>query len=363
MAAATWPTDGPQAISECAVRRSRLCDDEPVGAPAVSIVLPVRDAAGTVGASLASIRRQTLISWECLVVDDGSSDTTTTVVRACADGDPRFRLIRRPREGVVAALNAGLSACRAPLVARMDADDVMRRDRLRQQVEALTNDPGLWAVGTHVRLFPRAGLSSRRRDYERWLNSLRSPDDVRRDCFVECPVAHPTLMMRAEMAALGYEDRPWAEDYDLVLRALARGGRIGIVARPLLAWRDGPDRASRRDPRYGLDRFVECKAAYLAQGYLAGSPSYVLWGYGDTGRMLRAALLRYGKTLSHVIEVKASRIGQRIHGAPVLPIADVASLRGQPLVVSVAREGPRQEIRTALAALGFIEGREFVCAA
>lgn len=334
-----------------------------VSPPAVSIVLPARDAAGTIAASLSSIRRQTLTDWECLVVDDGSSDNTAAVVGACAQRDPRFRLIQRPRAGLVSALNTGLAACRAPLVARMDADDIMRRDRLQQQVEALTRDPGLWAVGTHVRLFPRSGLSSRRRDYERWLNSLRSADDVHRDRFVECPVAHPTLMMRAEMAALTYEDRPWPEDYDLVLRAFARGARIGVVPRPLLAWRDRPDRASRRDPRYDIDQFTECKAAYLAQGYLARSASYVLWGYGDTGRMLRTALLRHGKKPSHVIEVKASRIGQRIHGAPVLPIAGLVPLRGQPLVVSVARAGPRQEIRAALAAMEFLEGRDFVCAA
>src|SRR5205085_494524 len=83
---------------------------------------------------------------------------------------------------------AGLAHCRAPLVARMDADDLMHRDRLAAQIAALRADPGLVAVGCHVRLFPRAGLTEGLRAYERWLNGIDSAERLRAEAFVECPL-------------------------------------------------------------------------------------------------------------------------------------------------------------------------------
>jgi glycosyltransferase involved in cell wall biosynthesis len=331
--------------------------------PRVSILLPAYNAGPTLGSSLASITRQSEPRWECIVIDDGSRDDTAAIARDASRADRRIRVISTPHHGLVEALNTGLRHCRAPLVARMDADDVMHRERLSTQADALERDGALAAVGCHVRLFPRRSMSERLRGYEEWLNSLASADDVTRDAFVECPIAHPTLMMRRSMADLGYYQRGWPEDYDLVLRALASGMRIGVVPKRLLAWRDRPDRLSRTHPHYGLDRFTACKAQFLATGFLASSTTYVLWGYGGTGKALYQALAALGRTPSHIVEVKPTRVGQRIHGAPVIRPEALPALRGHHVVVSVARSGPRAEIRAALSAMDFIEGWHYVCAA
>jgi glycosyltransferase involved in cell wall biosynthesis len=331
--------------------------------PRISILLPVRNAAATLTSCVRSIQRQTETSWECILVDDGSTDATGAIAAAAQAEDARFRVISTAPLGLVAALNEGIRYCTAPLIARMDADDLMHRARLAAQAGALDASTGLSAVGSHVRLFPRSSLSPRLREYEHWLNGLHSEHDVHRDAFVECPIAHPTLMMRRDLAALGYADCGWPEDYDLFLRAVAAGLRIGVVARRLVAWRNGPDTLSRTDPRYGIDRFAACKAHYLAAGFLAASPTYALWGYGSTGRTLRRALLAHGKAPSHIVEVKRGRIGQWIHGAEVISYANASALRGQPIVVSVARTGPRTEIRENLGTLGFVEGQDYVCAA
>ncbi len=335
-----------------------------MGTPRLSVLLPARDAAATLAVALRSVQRQRETCFECVVVDDGSRDATRAVADGFAAADRRFRVIAAPREGLVPALNRGLAACRGELVARMDADDWMHRDRLALQAEALSSDPWLTGVGCHVRIFPRAGLTEGLRAYERWLRSVRDPERVRRDAFVECPIAHPTLVLRrTALAALGFRDRGWPEDYDLVLRLLARGARLGVVPRRLLGWRDGPGRLSRTHPAYAQARFVACKAAFLAEGFLANAERYVLWGYGGTGRALRRALAEHGRTPSHLVELHPGRIGQRIHGAPVVAPEALAALRGRPIVVSVAGEGPRAEIRAALAALRFDELRDFVCAA
>jgi glycosyltransferase involved in cell wall biosynthesis len=335
-----------------------------MGTPRLSVLLPARDAGATLAVALRSVQRQRETDFECVVVDDGSRDATRAVADGFAAADPRFRVIAGPREGLVRALNRGLAACRGELVARMDADDWMHRDRLALQAGALSGDPSLAGVGCHVRIFPRAGLTEGLRAYERWLRSIRDPERVRRDAFVECPIAHPTLVVRrATLAGLGFRDCGWPEDYDLVLRLLACGARLGVVPRRLLGWRDGPGRLSRTHPAYAQERFVACKAAFLAEGFLAHAERYVLWGYGGTGRALRRALAAHGRTPSHVVELHPGRLGQRIHGAPVVAPEALAALRGRPVVVSVAGEGPRAEIRAALAALRLEELRDFVCAA
>jgi glycosyltransferase involved in cell wall biosynthesis len=327
------------------------------------VLLPAWNAQATLEVCLRSLRRQTEPNWECILVDDGSTDETRAIADAMVRQDGRLRVVTTPHRGLVAALNEGLRHCRAPLVARMDADDVMHRERLARQAAALDADPALAAIGAHVRIFPRSRMAPRLREYEAWLNSLRSAGDVARDAFVECPIAHPTLMMRASMASLGYAGDDYPEDYDLILRAVARGLRIGVAPRRLLGWRDREDSLSRTDPRYGHDRFVACKAHHLARMFLRDRDDYILWGYGGTGRELRRALAALGKRPSHIVEVKPQRIGERIHGAPVIPPGALPPLRGIPIVVSVARAGPRAEIRAAMAQMGFEEGREYVCAA
>ncbi len=328
----------------------------------ISVLLPAYDAEATLGACLRSILRQREPRWECIVVDDGSRDRTATLARSF--DDPRVRVVTTPHRGLVAALNEGLAHCRGRVVARMDADDVMHRDRLGAQLAALDGDPALAGVGSHVRLMPRAGLSDGLRDYERWLNGIAGAQRVRAERFVECPLAHPTLMIRTDVLRdAGYRDAGWPEDYDLVLRLLARGHELGVVPRRLVAWRDRPGRQWRTDPRYDIARFTACKAAFLADGFLAGRDTYVLWGFGGTGRALRRALLAHGKRPSHVVEVHPGRIGRTIHGAPVLSIEDLQRAPRRPVVASVAGERARAEIRAALDAIGFCETEDYVCAA
>lgn len=330
----------------------------------VSVVFPVFNAAGTLEAALESLRRQTHAQWECLVLDDGSSDGSADRAEDLARGDSRLRVLRLGRVGLVEALNTGLGAAAGPFIARMDADDVMRRDRLARQLQELRSDPGLALVGSHVRLFPRHHLTAYRRDYEAWLNSLTTEALVRRDAFIECPLAHPTWMARADvLRRVCYRDMGWPEDYDVLLRLMTSGHRIGTVPERLLAWRDGAGRASRVDPRYAPARFTACKAAHLADTFLAGVDRYVLWGYGNTGRHMRRALMPHGKHPSAIVEVKASRIGQRIHGAPVLSVEQWRAWPRDPLLVSVARSAPRATVRAALADMGLRELHDYVCVA
>jgi glycosyltransferase involved in cell wall biosynthesis len=336
----------------------------PAADPLVSVLLPARDAARTLDLSLKSVARQSFSDFECVVVDNGSCDSTSGVARAFGQGDARFRLIGEPERGIVPALNAGIAECRGRFVARMDADDVMHRQRLASQVAMLQARSELTAVGCHVRLFPRRILTDGMRAYERWLNAIDSPARLRAEAFVECPIAHPTLMIRKDvLAEHRYRDRGWPEDYDLVLRLLRAGHELGVVPRRLLGWRDGPARLSRTAPEYASDRITACKAAFLCETFLRDATEYVLWGYGDTGRVLSRALSAHGKKPAHIVELHPGRIGQRIAGARVISPSELGSLPRRPLIVSVAGATPRSQIRSALFEMGYEDTVDFVCAA
>lgn len=335
----------------------------------VSVLMPVHDAAATLPLAWASIRRQRGVRFECVAVDDGSRDGSLELLSRWAREDARLRVLAQPHGGIVSALERGLAACRGELVARMDADDVMHGERLAAQVALLERRPELAGVGCHVRSFPRRALSSGRRAYERWLNSLSNERDVYRERFVECPLAHPTLTVRAGvLRRFGYRERGMPEDYDLVLRLCAAGLPLGVVPRRLHGWRDAPGRLSRRSPAYAAERFTALKAEFIARDWLGARERYVLWGYGDTGRSLCRELSAHGRRPAAIVEVHPGRIGQRIQGAPVVAPEALPRVRGSasdalPVVVSVAHPGPRADVRAALTALGLVELDDYVCAA
>jgi len=348
----------------------------------VSVLLPVFNAASTLGLALESIRRQRGVELECVAVDDGSSDGSLRCLEQAVARDPRVRVLPIEHRGIVGALNHGLAYCRGEYVARMDADDIMHSARLTSQAKLLEAHPELAGVGCHVRIFPRPARgclaadrsdqgrgAQGRRAYERWLNSLQQARDVARDRFIECPLAHPTWMLRrAVFQRFGYRDQGWPEDYDLVLRLLSSGHALGIVPRRLLSWRDTPGRLSRSSSVYSDERFVAAKACFLASSWLEQHPRYILWGYGSTGRALCRALARHGRQPHAIVEVHPGRVGQRIQGAPVIGPEGLLEARraagGEiPIIVSVARSGPRSMVRAALAEMQLRELVDYVCAA
>lgn len=325
--------------------------------------MAARGAAGTLRAALVSVARQRDVAFECVVVGEGEDDATLVVAHEVARHDPRFRVLLRPEPSLPAALRYGLAACEAPLVARFDADDVMRRDRLALQVAALDAAPDLAGVGAHVRVFPQLGNDGLMR-HARWLSTLTSADDVFRDRFVELPLAQPTWLVRRDvLESVGYRDAPWPEDYDWLLRALHAGHRLGVVPRRLVAWRDSATRCTRTDPRCLPEQLLACKAHFLARSFLARVSEYTLWGHGDTGRALRRALAVEGRAAALIVEIDPRKVGQRIGGAPVVSPDALHQHPLRPIVASVSGVSARGDLRTRAAGLGLVEGVHFVCAA
>jgi glycosyltransferase involved in cell wall biosynthesis len=164
----------------------------------ISILMPFRNAEATLAETLASIAAQSLSEWELVAVDDGSEDRSAEMVRAFAAREGRTVLVEPGRVGLVAALNLGLERCAFPLVARMDADDVMHPERLADQRAWLEDRPDHSVAGSLVELFSDEPVTEGSLEYIRWQNGCRTSVDIANERYVESPLAHPSVMFRRE---------------------------------------------------------------------------------------------------------------------------------------------------------------------
>lgn len=332
--------------------------------PKVTVLVAARDAATTIEEAIQSVTEQEFRDWECVVVDDGSSDDTAARVAAFAADDRRIRLLSQSAMGVVPARNTGLSACRSPFIAILDADDRMAPQRLSDQVAMLERRQDLAGVGTHVAYFPRDRCGEGRRAYEAWLNGQDTAEGLRKDRFIEMPLGHPTLMLRTEaIRALPYRDMGWPEDWDLLLRLFAEGRALGVVAEVHHHWRLSAASLSRISPAYAEDAFTRCRAHFLARDFLADQRSYGLIGFGPTGKALRKALLPLSRDCVAIYELHPGRIGQVIDGAEVWHHEQLQERVPHKLLVSVAGAEARAFLRQRLANWGYRDGTDFVCTA
>jgi glycosyltransferase involved in cell wall biosynthesis len=335
--------------------------------PRVSVLLPVRDAISTLDACLDSLAAQTLADHEVVAVDDGSRDGSAERLLARARLDPRLRVERTPPRGLVAALSRSLAGARAPLVARMDADDVALAERLDRQAERLQRDPAVDVLGCRVELVgsPGEAAGEGMRAYVEWQNGLLDHQAIFRDRFVESPLVHPSVAMRTETLRRlgGWRAFDGPEDYDLWLRAFDAGLCFAKLGETLVLWRDGRGRLTRVDPRYAPGRFLELKLEALARGPLAGARPAVVWGAGPVGKAWSRALRGRGHVVAAFVEVDPRKIGLRLQGAPVVSVDEAARFRGPLHLAAVGQKGARARIRAEAARLGFEEGADLVAVA
>lgn len=356
---AVRPADGgtsdPEGASDAGARRAAP------HAPTVSVLLPCRDAEAFLPACIATLERQTFRDFEVVAVDDGSRDGTRRVLERWARRDARVRVLGGTGEGPAgAALRAG-GAARGRFLARMDADDLAHPRRLELQVACLEARPRLAGCGAGVAYFPRRRMGEGYRRYERWLNNIRDPEDVDRELFVECPLAGPTLLLRASAYrdCGGYREVGWPDDYDLVLRLRSAGHRLANRPEVLLGWRLHPGNTSRSSKAYAPDAFRRCKVHHLLDGHLPPDRPAVVWGAGSVGKALALELRRQGRPAAAFVDLDPAKIGQRIHGAPVWSPAELRRRRAPYVLAAVGSPGARSEIREALSSMGRRELDDF----
>jgi GT2 family glycosyltransferase len=233
--------------------------------PQISIILPVKDGGPYIEAAIASILRQSFHDFELIIIDDASSDGSSEIAGRLSGSDPRVKLLRNPGNGLVDALNFGISASRAPLIGRMDADDIALPGRLQRQYDFLNAHPEIDAVGTQVSFIDEQGALT-----GKTTTLPESPDAIAKTLLNYCCLRHPTVVMRRTPLerAGGYRKQfPDAEDLDLWLR-IAEHGQLANLPEPLLLYRLHSAQVTQR--RIWTQRLSRNLAIISAQARRAG---------------------------------------------------------------------------------------------
>lgn len=209
--------------------------------PEVSIVMAAYNEQGCIGRAIDSIQAQTLVNWELIVIDDGSTDSTREIVQRYATQDQRIILISNEKNlQLPLSLNRGIKLARADLIARADADDVNLPRRLAMQCEFLHSHPDVDVLGTG------AYLLDKRDNITSLLIHPSSHAALEKLSFLGIPFSHPSVMIRRsffDRVGLYDPNFPNAEDKELWLRGLRRGCRYANLPDLLI--------------KYGTDDFIK----------------------------------------------------------------------------------------------------------
>ncbi len=203
--------------------------------PLLSVIMPAYNVALYVRDAIASVQTQTLADFELIVVNDGSTDNTLSILQEIAARDSRVKIISRPNTGIVGAMNDAIAAATAPVLARMDGDDLCEPTRFEKQHAFLAQNPSVLLVGSSVEFIDAQG--SRLKTYR----PPTTPDAIQQALLRgnSGALIHPVVMgpRRAWTDTGGYREQyKFVEDYDLFLRA-ARLGPLANLEEPLLRYR------------------------------------------------------------------------------------------------------------------------------
>jgi glycosyltransferase involved in cell wall biosynthesis len=200
----------------------------------ISVLMPVYNAERYIAVAVESILNQSFTDFEFIIINDGSTDRSLDILQQYAQKDKRIRLISRENKGLVKTLNEGLALAKAPLIARMDADDIAVTERFALQKDFMGNNPDYVCVGGRVRVIDEKDrfliIADTKLDHEEIeLSALQGIT----------PICHPTAMLRKEKIDLigGYQECDYpAEDLGLFLN-LSEIGKLGNLKDVVLEYR------------------------------------------------------------------------------------------------------------------------------
>lgn len=217
--------------------------------------MPCYNAALYIRECIESVLAQSFADFELVAVDDGSTDNTVATIKSFSD--ERIRLVER-EHGYIQSLNASVRLAKGRYVARMDADDVMKPDRLLIQYNYMESHPEVDLLGGGMEFFgARKG---------KYVPAVRDTPITIAQMLESNLIAHPTVMVRREALAkvpeLYEEKYIYAEDYKLWLAMLERGLTLDNLPDMLVKYRCSPTQNSSRHAAQQQKTVTQIKEEY-----------------------------------------------------------------------------------------------------
>lgn len=277
----------------------------------ISIIMGAYNCAETLEEAVSSIRSQTLGDWEFVIIDDGSTDKTWSLLCKLASEDSRIKVLRNQVNlGLAPTLNRCARESTGRYLARMDADDVSSPDRLQKLAECLKANPGAALVSSWMTAFDEGGD---------WGTIKTKAKPTSKDFIWGTPYCHAPCMMRrsAFEAAGGYDESEWSrrvEDYDLWFKFHSLGFWGINLQESLYRVRDNRDAEHRRNFRARLNELVVRMSGYRRLGlpiwsYLHAFRPILTWLIPTSAyRFIRRKRIRNGSSGSTLASHDSSNL-------------------------------------------------------
>lgn len=312
----------------------------------ISILIPAKNAAKYLEDCINSIIEQTETDWECIIINDNSTDETLAILENYAQKDARITVYSNPKSGVITALQLAYIKCSGTFIHRMDADDIMPKQKLEiLKNNLLQNGRGHVATGK-VAYFSENPLGDGYKKYENWLNDLTEKGKNFSELYKECVIASPCWMVyRSDFEGCGgFESDIYPEDYDLVFRFYELGLQCIPCDTVLHRWRDYAIRSSRTSEHYADNRFIAIKCFYfLKLNYKKNNP-LVIWGAGRKGKAIAQYLIQKNIEFNWLCN-NPKKIGKSIYDVLMQPEKALETLDNPQVIVAVANEEEQAKLK------------------
>lgn len=200
----------------------------------ISVVMSVYNGEPYLSEAIESILQQTYSDFEFVIINDGSTDNSLSIIKSFQEKDERIVLVSRENKGLIASLNEGIELAKGKYIARMDADDISLSTRFEQQVDFMEKNEAVVVCGTWIEQIYIDGRKPKLTKY------YTSSKDIKTQLLFSCPFAHPSVFIRKSVLtenSLCYnKEFIHAEDYYLWTE-LSRFGEFANLDKTLLKYR------------------------------------------------------------------------------------------------------------------------------
>ncbi len=324
--------------------------------PRLSIITPVRNAAAWLADCVRSVQSQSFTDWEWIIIDDHSQDGTRVLLKEIASLDPRINCFTSEGYGIIPALQQALKLSKGKYITRMDADDLMPKDRLQIMATHLNTAPSNTVVTGHTKYFSDNTVSQGYLKYERWLNENLASGKAWQNIYRECVIASPNWMVRrSELLAIGgFDALEYPEDYDLCFRWYEYNFKIHYTHQLTLLWREHPLRTSRRSNHYSQQAFFQLKLERFLQLDYEPTKKLCLWGAG-TKAQLSSRILRANK-----VDFMRMALKEADSQSNILSFEEIKNLKEVQILIAVyPPDKERTQINEYLENLRLFEGTDY----
>lgn len=258
--------------------------------------MPAKNAGDFITECIKSIQQQTFQNWELIIVNDNSTDSTSSIINSFKANDQRIQLIKSEGIGIIPALQTAINACVGLYVTRIDADDIMPADRLYLMIASLKEAGPKAIITGKVKYFSDNPISDGYVKYERWLNDRVNLSDHWKWIYRECVIASPNWMAHRKNIVdfKFFETLKYPEDYDLVLKWYSTGFKVYALSEVTLQWREHSQRISRLSDQYGQKSFFELKLRHFIDNELNTDHELLIWGTNKKGKLTASLLITWG---------------------------------------------------------------------